>query len=537
MQTAAVVEVQGNHHDEEFNGLLARVEARFAELVASRSVPLFTTDAPDVWSTYLGGFAEGAERQYHNCTACRRFVERFGGLVTIDVHGRTASALWDEDAAPDHYSAAIAAVARAVRRAKVTGVFLTSEHEWGTRDTGPWRHLSLVPPPALVYRKTVLTAGQKAAEKREDFKTVSRALADFTPAHLRTALRLLDSDALYRSEKILGQAKWLSDLKSETHDQRGAAKANLIWRAVALAPAGFCHPRSGMIGTLLEDIAAGMDFDEVSRRFAEKMHPLRYQRPQAAPTSGAIAAAEKRVAELGAAGSLARRFARVDEVQALWRPAPKPEAAAAATGGVFGHLTPKGAAASPAMRIPAQTMTWEKFQREVLPTAERIQVLAPGHSAHYTALVTAVNADAPPILQWDRDDARNPVSLYVWHRGAPAAQYGLAGGTFVDVEAVAFGPSMWNGGHEHQGKNLVFILAGARESRSAGAAIFPETLRSEFHGIRSVIEAYSRSATIEGMDEPHAAGLVYGAGLAAWDADVRVWAGGQSLDYRLDRWD
>lgn len=537
MQTAAVVEVQGNHHDEEFNGLLAHVEARFAELVTSGTTALFTTDAPDMWATYLGGFAEGAQRQYHNCTACRRFVERFGGLVTIDEQGRTASALWDEDATPEHYRPAVAAVLRAVRKARVTGVFLTTAKEWGTRDTGPWRHLSLTPPAALVYKSTVWTAGQKAAEKREDFGAVCRALAEFTPDHLDTALRLLNTDALYRSEKVLGGASWLRELHTARAGVRGAAKDNVVWRAVALAPAGFCHPRSGMIGTLLEDIAAGMDFDEVSSRFAAKMHPLRYQRPQAAPTAGAIAAAEQRVAELGAAGSLARRFCRVDEVQALWRPTQKPEEAAPAAGGVFGHLTPKGAAATSAMRIPAQTMTWDKFQREVLPTAERIQVRAPGHSPHYTALVTAVNADAPPILQWDRDDARNPVSQYVWHRGAPASQYGLTGGEWVDVDALAFGPSMWNGGLEHHGKNLVFVLAGARESLQAGAAIFPETLRSEFHGIRSVIEAYSRSATIEGMDEPHAAGLVYGAGRAAWDVDVRVWAGGQSLDYRLDRWD
>lgn len=53
-----------------------------------------------------------------------------------------------------------------------------------------------------------------------------------------------------------------------------------------------------MIGTLLDDIASGMSFDSVSRRFAEKMHPLQYQRPQAAPSAGNIAQAEKIVEKL-----------------------------------------------------------------------------------------------------------------------------------------------------------------------------------------------------------------------------------------------
>jgi hypothetical protein len=95
---------------------------------------------------------------------------------------------------------------------------------------------------------------------------------------------------------------------------------------------------------------------------------------------------------------------------------------------------------------------------------------------------------------------------------------------------------MWNGGFEHQGAGVMFIIASARESRQSGAAIFPETLKAEFHGIRSVIEAYSRKASIQGMNEPHAAGIMLTKG-NAWDATLRVWSAGRSQEYRLDRWD
>lgn len=529
MQTACNV---GNSSDHEYDEFLYRLNKRFLENCGNGSRPLFTTDTKSLWDLYLDSFTDPAERQYHNCHACRHFIERFGSLVTISDDGLTMPAIWHEDDAPTIYKRAVAAMAKAVRRAKVNGVFLSSGEMWGTPKTGIWRHFAVCPPSGMVFKCLTQTAGQAMAEKREDFKTVMHAMGEFTREHLETALTLLKTDSLYRSEKVLGQAEWLHGLHVARAAAHGsAANANVVWRAVATAPAGFCHPRSSMIGTLLEDIAAGKDFDEVSRDFAAKMHPLAYQRPQAAPTTGAIAAAEKLIQQLGAAGSLDRRFARLDEVQALWRPAPKQEKSA---DGIFEHLKPKGIK-QPSLSIPAKVMTWEKFRQTVLPTAERMAFQVPSRGP-FTALVTAVNPDAPPILQWDSDDARNPVSWYFWHGGSLASQFGLQGGAFVDVEALALKPSMWNGWQEHHGAGILFVLAGARESRQAGAALFPEILKSEFHGIRSVIEAYSQSATIAGMGQPHAAGAMLNKG-DTWNATVRVWVSGHSMDYKLDRWD
>ena len=523
------------HDADDYDVFLAHVGATFLE-GCSNGGPLFTTDAEGLWDLYLDSFTDPADRQHHTCHACRHFIQRYGALATIDSDGRVTSAVWFVDGTPEQFRPAVAAMERAVRRAKVTGVFLSSDKVWGTPKTGTWRHLAVRPPASMIVKRALQTPSQVMAEKREDYLTVMRALGEFTAAHLETAVTLLKTDSLYRSEKVLGQAEWLRDLHiaQADADHGGAAKRNVVWRAVATAPAGFCHPRSSMIGTLLEDIAEGKDYGDVSRAFAAKMHPLAYQRPQAAPAAGAIAAAEKVVQHLGAAGALARRFARVDEVQAVWRPTPKK---AESTGGdVFGHLQPKGTAQAPAMRVPAQTMTWSKFEQTVLPTADRVEILAPDHG-NYAALVTAVDADAPPILQWDREDARNPVSWYVWNGGSSASQWGLRGRHYYDVSAVTLKPSMWGAGCEHQGKGILFLISDARETRNAGAALFPEILKSEFHGIRSVIEAYSRGASIDGMGEPHAAGLMFTTDGSSWNATVRVWITGRALDYRLDRWD
>lgn len=525
--------------DRAYDDFLGQVQARFAA-VADR--PLFTTDAAGLFEAYLDVIP--ADRQHYTCHACKRFIEGYGGLVTIDEGGRTRSAIWHDEGVPDFCRPVVACLSRIVGHAKVTGVFLSTTKVWGTPVTGPWNHLAVTPPPEALYRGVLLTASQAMAEKKEDYRTVCRYLGEFTLPQLEQVATLLESEALYRNEKVLGPAVWLRDLQRVRDGIRGPARDNVVWRAIATAPAGFCHPRASMIGTLLEDVAAGLDFAEVSRRFAAKMHPLQYQRPTAAPSAGNIAQAEAVVEKLGIARSLLRRFARLDEVEAIWTPAAaKPDGAPAGTG-VFAHLTPKGAAATPpALVVPPITMTWDKFSRIVLPDAASIRYLVPPGYGPYAALVTAVDPDAPPILQWDRADRRNPVSWYLWMNGSPSSQWGLVAGDYTKVNAVTFKPARWGDrpdAHSHQGDGVLFVLDGARDQRgaTAGAAIFPETLKAELHGVRATIEAYSRNATLEGLEQASACGVLLAKGNGTWNAVFRVTSkGGAQQDYRLDRWD
>jgi hypothetical protein len=266
------------------------------------------------------------------------------------------------------------------------------------------------------------------------------------------------------------------------------------------------------------------------------MHPLRYQRPQAAPSAGNIAEAERVVEKLGIARSLERRFARPDEVDAIWRPMSL-AGGLMTPGGVFGHLVPKEAREPATMALPAATMTWVKFARDVLPTAETIAYFVEDRPSSFAAFVTAVHADAPPILQWDREDRRNPVSLYFWHGGSMPGQFGLAGNCYHKVNAITLNPCHWYGASlPHQGEGVFFLLDGARETRMAGNALFPEILKSELHAVRPTIETYSQKAEIVGIDGPMAAGIGLRKG-QPWAARLRVTSAGTVREYRLDRWD
>jgi hypothetical protein len=181
-------------------------------------------------------------------------------------------------------------------------------------------------------------------------------------------------------------------------------------------------------------------------------------------------------------------------------------------------------------------ITWDKFQRTVLPDAVSIEFFVP-RTGVFTALVTAVHADAPPILQWDIPEARNPVSWYLYRGGSSAESFNLTAGVFVKVNAVTLQPNMWSGDKfTHQGEAAIFILDGCRDLNNRSSALFPEILKAAYHGIRSTIEAHSKAKPIQGIEQATACGIRLQKG-ASTDLRFRVTAKGLRTVFIIDRWD
>lgn len=532
MQTSDTsVAVADAFDDDTYDRFRASVRERFAR-TAPRANAVFATSVIGLFQVYLDALPDEV-RQHHNCNTCRRFIETYGQLVLIDENGATHSLLWDEFSTPQPYFAAVRAMRLAVESARVTGVFLAETTTWGIAETGDWTHLAVDATDfqQFINRSSVLSPGQAMAAKREDFHTLRRALSEFNADTLAQAVLLLRQDALYRSEKVLGMAEWLLQLKEGIADKPHGVVHNLLWRVVATAPAGFCTPRSSMIGTLLEDLVSGKSLEAVKASFAAKMRPDQYQRPQAAPKAGNIAQAERMVEQMGIVPALSRRYARLDEIQAVWHPAP-PADEKPATGGVFGHLVPKGKEKATAAGPATTTMTWEKFARTVLPDALSIECHIPTQGAFY-AFATASDPDAAPILQWDREGQRNPFSVYTYVRGSLARDWNLSSDTWAPVNALTLRPHQWfSDEFKHQQKDAFAIIDQCLDVRGGSSlCLFPEILRSELHPVRATIEAYSNRGKMEGKEDASACGLrVIGARL-------RVTSKAGVAIYEIDRWD
>ena len=401
---------------DDFDVLAEMIEKR-VRLFAGK--PVFTVGAKQLFDTYLAAFPL-EERNLHNCSACRHFLKRYGNLVVL-VNGNVESLFWNLDYSkvPTKYVAAVQALYREVNEAQITGVFLSKETFWGeVQAEAPllWTHFRFAS--LQVYRDSSVSATQAMASKLEDYKMLKQALVEYPISVVLKAVTLLKTEALYRSERVLGVAENFLELQQKLEGIKNEERRDsLVWETVAKAPAGFCHIRSTMIGTLLDDLSnVAFTINDVQNRFAAKMAPSQYQRAQVAPSAGNIAEAERVIAEMKTAGSLDRRYVKIEEIpHFLWRSQELKKKSFAVAGGVFSHLESKQKVEKQddsAMVVPPQTMTWAKLCRTVLESARTVEVQVPASQDRFMALVTAANKEAPPILQWDREEARNPMSWY-----------------------------------------------------------------------------------------------------------------------------
>ena len=484
----------------------------------------------DLFELYLQQF-DPQDRQYHNCNCCRSFINRFGALVTIYSDGRIKSAIWDETKLGSRhpYRKVVKAMREAVERGTVTDQFFWDEQQWGHREAGGWTHLWTNP--GVRSHTGHKDADQLIAEQRQNRLHLNHALQDFTLQELEKVQGMLTHGSLARSDKLLPMASFLVQVQKSIGGIRGEARNRRLWFNVAMAGAGWCTPRSSALGALIEDIRAGHSTSVVERKHAERMDPLKYQRPTAAPTAGNVAQAERLFEKLGLAPALQRRHARADEVVFEWKPQWK-----GVQPGIFGHLLThqRSGAERALLGTRAQPITYARFRRDVLPTAIEMEVVVP-HNGNFIALTTSVDPDAPPILQWDSLEARNPFAWYVYHQGSPASNWGLQPGR-NKVVGITLQPSQWGRGLEggHHGSSAILMIEGAADQRSSSLALFPECLRSELHEVRATIEAHSRRAQLAKLPR----GTQNAAGLRVGDngpAEVWVRTAQGTARYVIDR--
>jgi len=467
----------------------SRFEKLVAEKIANNKQPLFTTDVPAVtlWFKYLNGIPYN--RQYYNCNHCRRFIEQYGKLVTIENGVYTKPLLWNNDdpEVPAFFREAVSMMWAVVKCSKVNGVFYSDSKQWGVYQTGEWTHLC--GEASTCVKNPLKTASQLMAEKQQEFELLKRTVTALDRHTMNTVNTIISQGDLYRSEKAVEVAKWLSELVNNSKTFFDYHVDTLIWNAVATAPVGFAHVKNTLLGTLIEDVQAGLPFAVISRRWAEKLHPLQYQRPTAAPTAGNVATAEKIFEKLGLENSIKRRFARLDEIPKealIWaESSDRVNAVKTVPTGLFSSLLEEQ---HEIMKLKPTAMSWVKFARDVLPITTKMVLHTPENGAFY-GFLTAEDETAPPIVQWDSVDRRNPFTWYFWSGLSSRTIWGLD--TKATVLGIMESPATWYQPKSHHGDKLFFILKNCRETVAPGICLFPEVLKSELREVRSTIEAYN----------------------------------------------
>lgn len=505
----------GNLRDNEFKKFREAMQKRVVETFRS-GAPIFRTNSHNICEVYLKSFHTD-KQQYYNCSDCLDFIRKYGGLVTITRAGGLEPLLWGNlEKIPETYYNTVVDMVEYVKSREITGAFHNKNPMWGKfrSDGETWNHLN-----AYVW----IESGSKESVINNNFKQVVNFVCRYGRKTFDYAKNLFQSQVLSNTHGVYEQLEFLQEAKELLKRKQ----INLVWLKIAKAPQGFCHPNASLIGTLIDDCNKNLSSIAILQRYKDKLHPLKYQRPEAPPKDGNIYRAEKLIERLGIADSLRRRYARFEEIEIIWTPKTKK------TMGVFACLRESTRCDIPPMR----KITLTKFMREILPSAEKITITAPT-IGNYGAFTTAVVDDSPLIFKWD-----NPLDYFVYYGGSNSGIWGLSGnGVDYNVGALCFAPHMWGGQvFPNMQKSVMFVIPEIKikPGRQTELALFPQSLKAELREVRSTIEAYSKKTSLEGTAEASACGLMFFDSPSNLDQRlfVTVTIGEIEAKYHIDRWD
>lgn len=251
----------GNRTDTVYTHWLKSIQDNFIENY--QDAPLFTTNqGPALWDAYIDHFPPG-KRDYYRCSHCRRFIERYGSLVTINDRGALIPVMWDILRAPSRYRDSVVAMSDILRgngtwgdypHVQVTGVFVSSKKEWGTLCTDNWVHYHVLPPSCHVFDGNGgMTANQMSALYRENYQLLQGCLDKY---YRKPDYPLIAQEVLLAQKggSTWAPMEWLHDLTKRMDSVTEYRRDNIVWLAAATAPLSYCHMSTGAVGKYLDNL-------------------------------------------------------------------------------------------------------------------------------------------------------------------------------------------------------------------------------------------------------------------------------------------
>lgn len=383
------------------------LKAQFAVMQALGA--LYTVDVPkdELYDLYLDSFPEGTnlmykERREYDCNCCKSYIRTLGRVVAI--HNGKLVSIWDVKVG-GYYQVVADAMKARVESAEIRDRFFHFEGRVGTESnvvllengkTKTWTHFHQALPRELVKRGEDIPSA--LGEYRDNATVLARSLKDIDMDSAETVMDLINQGSLYRGDEkkhivaAFIKAKRAYDKTPE--DQR----MNFCWKqSETLGKLG--RFRNDVIGTLMSDLAEGIDLEAAVKSFEDKVSGTNYKRTTALVTPGMIKAAQEKVEALGLTESLARRFAVTSDLtinNVLFA-----DRSAKAQMNVFEQLAASTKNA-PKSLSKVEEISIEDFINNVLPKADTIEALVEGRlTPNLMSLVAPANAGAPNLFKWD----------------------------------------------------------------------------------------------------------------------------------------
>jgi hypothetical protein len=530
----------------------AAVQATFAAITATER-PLFLTRQEGLFELFLEHLPPEL-RQHYTCSCCRRFIRAYGGLIAVREDGSAEPALWpDPEQVPVAFRRSVEALRARVEAAPIDRVFYTSSDIVGTPKTCEWDHLAVPIPAERRHQSLVQTAGQRAAgslERRyarlEDMKQfLWRAVAASEPGQEAAGVfqHLNPREPAAPSTPVGQRITW------EEFQHTVLPEATYIEARIPVSPARFM----ALVTAAQAEAQPILQWDQEGDR-----NPVSWYY-----AAGIDAEIRRRVLEAG--GTHEGCDIRVS---LLWNNRNDLDLHMTTPAGEHIYFGAKKAACGGWLDVdmnvrgettkPVENIRWLKgasrpglhqvtvrnyrFHDPSAPTPFRIELEVEGQVFHHDGVIspggeTGVTSDIL-VTEFEHTPGKK---LAAPPRNMRPAEHGntwnVRPGQWVPVTCIVPSPNLWGDRPTlHHGRHLFFLLQGCRDTDGRSArGFFSEALKSEFHPIRSTMEAYTASAALTGADEATACGLGM-SDQSPWDLQLRVTSSRGRHSYLVERW-
>ena len=387
--------------------------------MAKDSVRLFTVDVDteELYNLYLDSFPAGTneiyrERRKYDCSCCRHFIRDMGNVVSIK-NGELHTIWGINPVSDDKYNVVAAVLDAYVKQKAVSGVFFKKEKRIGTPEnremlpTGKinkYEHFFVDLPEICIFKECYGHTLEGDLSQFRDVRNVfKRSLDEISKEAVDTVLELIAQNSLYKGAEWKRQLsefkKYQKEYEKLTDDQKGL----WTWEKSIAAGAVIGKIRNHSIGTLLVNIAEGMDLDTAVRKYEQIVAPINYKRPNAIFTKKMLEDAKKTITELGYMDSLQRRFATLDDITVNNILFSNKDAAKRINGAMdlFDEME-QDVAINPKRFSKVEEISVEGFIKNVLPVAKELEVyLENKHIQNMVSLIAPEVADAKTMFKWN----------------------------------------------------------------------------------------------------------------------------------------
>lgn len=484
---------------------------------------LFVANPTKLYKQYLDSFQEGPERQHFTCNTCGRFFKEYGSLVYIRAGGKMVSLIWSPEVVPAKFKPLVQQLKKSVESSYIIGVKHFDEaynsaqkiiYKGGAPEAGGFRHFNIAFNSELVMNDVDETYEQS----NNYIKMAERLLTAYDDETLDHAVSIAKSGDLHK-ENAGETIEMFKDISLKVTGASTAKKTqNTIWAIAYKYRNQITAFNNSVYNRLLDNIFEHLDDNYVVNDFNRMVDPINYKRPNALPTENQVKIAEKIISDMGLEDSLKRtilKFEDLPESGILWK---APVKRTENNVGVFSGIKTKESEESKQFSKYSSSkakcvISFKNFLEKVLPEAISISVLTetgPWTKLPFIQYTTAAVFDAPPIIKWDKNDARNPISCYAYKGNAFPSQFNLTYAKSYDVIALVVTADKLLSGEYKNGITAVIKNCYDTKYAECGSALFPDILIPELYDSRKVIEQYSNTthmAPVETVGAQFVAGL------------------------------